>query len=150
MKNQKDIQLIPEKKKILWYYIKIILVFDILLMILDILGSGIQNNRQWYLEGVFYFVILLILILLLVNREQKNNILNISSSGITGPKEILKSEKIFIKFNRINKSKKQNIIQKYICYYCIYSESNERISIILDYYSKEQQKLLFDRLNISL
>lgn len=139
MKNQKDIQLIPEKKKILWYYIKIILVFDILLMILDMLGSGIQNNRQWYVEGVFYFVILLILILLLVNREQKNNVLNISSSGITGPKEILKSEKIFIKFNGLINQRNRILFKNiYVIIVSIQNQMSEfqSFSIIIQRNSK--------------
>ena len=152
MKSQNEIQIIPEIKRILLHYIKIILVFEILWLLLGIIGNEIQNIREWSVDGITYLVIPLLFMLMLLNREQNNNTLTITSSGISGSRGILRSEKVFIAFNKIDrsKSKKQNIIQKILCYYVIYSESNDQIAITLEYYSKEQQNILVNRLNISL
>jgi hypothetical protein len=152
MKSKNDIQIFPEIKRILWHYIKFILVFELLWLLLETIGNGIQNIREWYVDGITYLVIPILFLLMIVNREQKYNTLTITSSGISGSRGFLKSEKVFIAFNKIDRSntKKQNIIQKYLCYYVIYSESNDQIAITLEYYSKEQQNILVDRLNISL
>jgi hypothetical protein len=152
MKSKNDIQIIPEIKRILWHYIKFILVFELLWLFLETIGNGIQNIREWYVDGITYLVIPILFLLMIVNREQKNNTLTITSSGISGSRGFLRREKVFIAFNKIDRSKtkKQNIIQIYLCYYVIYSESNDQIAITLEYYSKEQQNILVDRLNISL
>ena len=150
MSDKNDIQITPIIANIIWYYIKIILVVDTIFLLIENIGNGKQLLVQLFLEWPIIFCIFLLFVILTAGNEQKRNILEISSIGITGPSANRRNERVFILFNEINieRSKNQNIFQKLLRNRNIYSKNKEFIIITPEFYSKEQIENLYNKLHI--
>jgi uncharacterized protein YebE (UPF0316 family) len=150
MSVQNDIQIKPTLFRIFWYNSKLVLIVLIFLTFCEILFGIRSDYERWFIERLLLFIIMVLIFSMRDVLNQRNRVLYISILGVSKIKGYKVDEKVFIAYKEIDiiKSKKQNLLQNIIGLRSIYSLNNDVIEFTPQLYSKEDQKILYDKLKI--
>jgi len=151
MTTPDNIQIKPGYIRSVWYYSKIIFTTLVVVGIFELIIELTQSLEYWLLKEIITFIIFILAALLLTHSEQENNLFIISTYGLTGPSGILNHERTFINFEDIdvNKSKKQNILERLLGYRYIYTNTADKIFLNLNYFTSEQIVTILTKTSIS-
>jgi hypothetical protein len=140
MTTPDNIQIKPGYIRSVWYYSKIIFTTLLVVKIFELIIEPTQSLEYWALKAIITFIIFILAALLLIHSEQENNLFITSTYGVTGPSGVLNHERTFINFENIdvNKSRKQNILERLLGYRYIFTNTTDKIFLNQNFFTREQ------------
>jgi hypothetical protein len=150
MTTLENIQIKPSFIRSIWFYTRLLLLTILVVETLEIILEPSQSIKEWALKAIVYFILVFIIILLRTRNEQEYNLFIITPYGMTGPSGLLNHERTFIKLEDIDvyKSKKRNIFDMLLGNRYIYTNTNDKININLNLFTRKQIEIIFHHASI--
>jgi hypothetical protein len=147
MSNQDDLAFIPSKSSLFWFELRALFPMLLFLIFLEVMFIPNWSIYRRTIAGIIYFVVFVTGILVTIHHEQKNNVINLSISGITGLKSLISNERTFIEYSKIDviKSQKRNLLQRLLRYQYIYSIDGDKLLLNNNLFTEEQLKIILLR-----